>query len=47
MLFSLKLSKNKKSTTGHLKYNYISIFTNLLRTDNEIKSVKPIFNHIN
>ena len=27
------------STTRHLKYSYISIFTNLLRTDNEMKSV--------
>ena len=41
------MSKNIKSTTTHLKYSYISIFTNLLRTDNERKSVKPIYNHIN
>ena len=47
MSFSLKMSKNVKSTTRHLKYSYISIFTNLLRTDNETKSVKPIYNHIN
>ena len=31
------------STTRHLKYSYISIFTNLLRTDNEMKTVKPIY----
>ena len=42
MPFSLKMSENIKSTTRHLKYSYISIFTNLLRTDNETKSVKPI-----
>ena len=29
------------------KYSYISIFTNLLRTENEKKSVRPIYNHIN
>ena len=29
-----------KSATRHLKYSYISIFTNLLGTDNETKSVK-------
>ena len=47
MSFSLKMSKNVKSTTRHLKYKYILIFTNLLWTDNEKKSVKPIYNHIN
>ena len=47
MPFSLKMSKNIKSTTRPLKYSYISIFTNLLLTDNETKSVKPIYNHIN
>ena len=31
-----------KSMTRHLKYSYISIFTNLLLTHNETKSVKPI-----
>ena len=30
MPFSLKLSKNVKFTTRHLKYSYILIFTNLL-----------------
>ena len=33
MPFSLKMSKNIKSTTRHSKLSYISIFTNLLRTD--------------
>ena len=48
MPFSLKMSKNVKSTRDiYLKYSYISIFTNLLRTDTERKSVKPIYNHIN
>ena len=48
MPFSLKMSKNIKSMTRHLKYSYILIFTNLLQTDNdETKSVKPIYNHIN
>ena len=28
------------STARHLKFSYISILTNLLRTDNETKSVK-------
>ena len=31
-----------KSTARHLKYSYIFIFTNLLQTGNETKSVKPI-----
>ena len=39
--------KNINSTTRHLKYSYISIFTNLLGTDNETKSVKPIYKYIN
>ena len=30
-------------TTRHLKFRYISILTNLLRTDNETKSVKTIY----
>ena len=39
--------KNYKiHATRHLKYSYISIFTNLTRTDNETKCVKPIYNHI-
>ena len=44
MPFSLKMSKNVKSTKRHLKYSYISIFINLLRTDNETKSVKTTYN---
>ena len=28
----------------HLRFCYISILTNLLRTDNETKSVKTIYN---
>ena len=47
MPFSLKMSKNIKSTTRHLKFRYISIFTNILRTDNETKSVKTIYIYIN
>ena len=31
-------------TMRHLKFCYISILTNLLRTDNETKSVKTIYN---
>ena len=44
MLFFLKMSKNIESTTRHLQFSYISIFTNLLRTENETKSVKTICN---
>ena len=44
MPFSLKISKNRNSTTRHLKFSYIFIFTNLLRADNETKSVKTIYN---
>ena len=32
MPFSLKMSKTIKSTERRLKYSYVSIFTNLLRT---------------
>ena len=31
-------------TTRHLKFRYISILTNLLRTDKKAKSVKTIYN---
>ena len=34
---------DKLSTTRHLKFGYISILTNLLRTGNETKSVKTIY----
>ena len=33
MPFSLKMLKNIASTMRHLKFSYISIFTNLLQTD--------------
>ena len=36
------MSTNINSTTRHLKFSYISILTNLLRTDNETESVKTI-----
>ena len=35
---------NIYETTRHLKFRYILILTNLLRTDNETKSVKTIYN---
>ena len=38
MPLSLKMLKNIKSTTRYLKYSYISIFTNLLRANNETKT---------
>ena len=41
------MSENKNKTTRHLKFRYISILTNLLRTENERKSVKTIYNLIN
>ena len=31
-------------STRNLKFHYISILANLLRTDNETKSVKTIYN---
>ena len=40
----MKMSKNINKTTRHLKFRYIWILTNLLRTDNETKSVKTIYN---
>ena len=40
----MKISENINETTGHLKFRYISILTNLLRIDNETKSVKTIYN---
>ena len=46
MPFYPRMSQNVKkynSTTKHLRYSYISIITNLLRTDNETKSVKTIY----
>ena len=43
----LKMSENIYQTTRHLKFRYSAILTNLLRTDNETKSVKTIYNQIN
>ena len=40
----MKMSENITETMRHLKFRYISILTNLLRTDNETKSVKIIYN---
>ena len=38
------MSENINETTRHFKFRYISILTNLLRTDNETESVKTIHN---
>ena len=38
------MSQNINKTMRHLKFCYISILTNRLRTDNETKSVKIIYN---
>ena len=43
MPFYMKMSQNINKTMRHLKFCYISILTNLLRTDNETKSVKTIY----
>ena len=40
----MEMSQNINKTIRHLKSCYISILTNLLRTDNETKSVKTIYN---
>ena len=40
----MKMSQNINKTMRHLKFCYISILTNLLRTYNETKSVKTIYN---
>ena len=40
----MKMSQNINKTARHLKFRYISILTNLLRTDNETKSIKTICN---
>ena len=39
----MKMSQNINKTMRHLKFSYISILTNLLRTDNEAKRVKTIY----
>ena len=44
MSFYLEISQNINSTTRHLKFSYISILTSLLRTDNEMKNVKTMYN---
>ena len=36
------MSTNISSTARHLKFSYISILTNLLRTGNETKSAKSV-----
>ena len=38
------MTQNINKTAIHLKFRYISILTNLLRTDNETKSLKTICN---
>ena len=38
--------KKYNSTTRHLRFSHISTLTNLLRTDNETKSIKTIYNQI-
>ena len=40
----MEMSQNINKTIRHLKFCYISILTNLLRTDNETKSLKTIYN---
>ena len=40
----MKMSENINETTRHLKFCYSLILTNLLRTDNEMKSVKTKYN---
>ena len=44
MALYMKMSQNINKTTRHLKFRYISILTNLPRTDNETKSVKTLYN---
>ena len=40
----MEMSQNINERTRHFKFCYISILTNLLRTGNETKSVKTIYN---
>ena len=40
----MKMSQNINKTARHLKFRYISILTNLLRSDNERKCAKTICN---
>ena len=44
MSLYMEMSQNINKTMRYLKFCYISILTNLLRTDNETKSVKAIYN---
>ena len=44
MPLHMKMSENINETTRHLNFRYISILTNLPRTDNETKSVKTLYN---
>ena len=44
MPFYLQISANINSTARYLRFSYISILTNLLRTNNETKSVKTTSN---
>ena len=39
----MEMSQNINKAMKHLKFCYISILTNLLRTDNETKSVHVLF----
>ena len=40
MSLYLKMSENMYQTTRHLKFRYISILTNLLRTDRRFVRIK-------
>ena len=42
--FYQQMSTNINSKTRHLRFSYISILTNLLRTDNETKILITIYN---
>ena len=44
MAFYLKMSANTNSTTRYLNFTYILILANFLRTGNETKNAKTIYN---
>ena len=44
MAFYLKMSPNTNSTTRYLNFTYILILVNFLRTGNETKSAKTMYN---
>ena len=44
MSLYLEMSESISSTTRHLKFGFILILANLLRTDNERKRLKTIYN---